>query len=189
MARHPLAAITLALTLPVSAHANPDDLQAFEDAVRETTKRVGDVDSKWDGELTTRDVAASRQLYLYDDGGHADLRYWARTLDGKDAESIFLEQRQARIRAREFIWSHWESRRRGYIRLTWDSVDAVSTSHIFIEPIESGTWRVAWRIVRGTGVIHDRPDSMRVERGACDGKDGSCILMFVDRNGTELDSL
>ena len=48
---------------------------------------------------------------------------------------------------RDFIWQHWSEKRRGYIRVTYNSTDAVSTSHIFIEPGEKGEWHIARRIV------------------------------------------
>src|SRR4030095_525617 len=60
-------------------------------------------------------------------------------------------------KARQFLWQHWKNRRLGYLTLTGHSVDASSTSHVFVEPDNDGRWRVAWRIVRGSGEIDDLP--------------------------------
>jgi len=174
------------------AQSDPTEQQLVDDTLRELARPYqpdSRVQRKQEGELTTRDVGGARDLALYEDGGHADLRYWARSLQGGGADRVFFEQRRARIRARDFIWSHWTSRRRGYFRITQDSVDTVSTSHIFIEPMSSGEWRVAFRVVRQNGMVDDFPDAMRVEPGDCDGNDGSCVLRFVDRTGMELHDL
>lgn len=65
--------------------------------------------------------------------------------------------------ARVFLWEHWTKQKPGYLTLTGSSVDATSTSHIFIELDEAGRWRVAWRIVRHNGLIHDLPTYYRVD--------------------------
>lgn len=46
---------------------------------------------------------------------------------------------------RDFIWQHWNEKRRGYIKMTTDMVDWVTTDHIFIEPDQEGQWHVAWK--------------------------------------------
>ena len=84
-----------------------------------------------------------------------------------------FEEQQAPViaRAREFVWQHWRNHRRGYLTLTAHSVDAAATSHIFVEQESNGRWRVAWRIVRDSGVIDDLPtyyDVQWVSRGAWD---------------------
>lgn len=50
--------------------------------------------------------------------------------------------------ARDFIWRHWQAKKRGYIRITFNSVDATSASHIFIEPDARGVSQGTWKIVR-----------------------------------------
>jgi hypothetical protein len=67
------------------------------------------------------------------------------------------------VRARSFLWEHWRDKKPGYLTITGSSVDATSTSHIFIEEDDRGRWRVAWRIVRHTGHIDDLPTYYGVE--------------------------
>ena len=66
-------------------------------------------------------------------------------------------------RARSYLWEHWRDKKAAYLTFTGSSVDATSTSHIFVEADQSGRWRVAWRIVRDTGVIDDLPTYYAVE--------------------------
>ncbi len=47
--------------------------------------------------------------------------------------------------ARTFLFQHWHDRKRAYLILTVSSVDHTGTSHIFVEPDDSGRWRVYWR--------------------------------------------
>ena len=67
-----------------------------------------------------------------------------------------------------FIWEHWQKKRRGYIRVTVDSVDTMSTSHIFVEPNDRGPWHVAWRVAQARGnapsVVRDLSPFTTVER-------------------------
>jgi hypothetical protein len=46
--------------------------------------------------------------------------------------------------------------------LTLSSVDATSTSHVFVEPDEAGRWRVYWRIVRRHSEVDDVPTAYGV---------------------------
>jgi hypothetical protein len=66
-------------------------------------------------------------------------------------------------KARSFLWQHWQDKRPAYLTITGSSVDATSTSHIFVEQDEMGRWRVAWRIVRHTGEIDELPTYYAVE--------------------------
>lgn len=67
------------------------------------------------------------------------------------------------VHARSFLWERWRDKTPGYLTITASSVDATSTSHIFVEEDEKGRWRVAWRIVRHTGHINDLPTYYGVE--------------------------
>jgi hypothetical protein len=100
------------------------------------------------GLLTVEGVEQRRDLSLYErvDLGSVN----------KDTASTFPD-------ARLFLWQHWSNRKSGYLTLTGSSVDATSTSHIFIEPDETGRWRIAWRIVRDNGRIHDLPTYYAVD--------------------------
>jgi hypothetical protein len=125
-------------------------------------------------ELKTPDIAQGRELKLYDDGGHFDCRELA--LSDTAPRNCDLPK------ARDFIWAHWRERQRGYVRVTVDSVDTMSTSHIFIEPDKQGVWHVSWRIAQARGnspnVVRDEPEIVAIER--TDSK-----LIFKGRDGSE----
>lgn len=80
-----------------------------------------------------------------------------------DLGSVRNESESAIADARLFLWEHWSKRKPGYLTLTGSSVDATSTSHIFIERDGTGRWRVAWRIVRHNGLIDDLPTYYAVD--------------------------
>ena len=94
------------------------------------------------GLLTVDGVEQGRDLSLY---------------ERVDLGSVRNESAAAFADARMFLWEHWSKQKVGYLTLTASSVDATSTSHIFIERDDAGRWRVAWRIVRHNGLIHDLP--------------------------------
>jgi hypothetical protein len=134
-----------------------------------------------DGELTASNIAQARDLTQYDGGGHFNCRKWTRP-QGAAQSNCDLPK------VRDFILQHWQDKRRGYIRITFDSVDAVSTAHIFIEPNPQGRWHVAWRWARHSGVVTDLPDIVTVERANLERtgvNDGSYILVFKDKDSDE----
>ena len=52
-------------------------------------------------------------------------------------------------KVRDFIWEHWEQHRLGYAVVTFHSKEGEpSTSHIFVEPDESGVWHLSVSIER-----------------------------------------
>jgi hypothetical protein len=111
-------------------------------------------------ELMTADIAQARDMSLYDDGGHWDCR--EHSLSDTSPRNCDLPK------VRNFIWEHWQKKRPGYIRVTVDSVDTMSTSHIFVEPNDQGSWHVAWRVAQTRGiapsVVRDVPPFTTVER-------------------------
>ena len=100
--------------------------------------------------LTVDDVAQGRDLSRYERLELADPK--PRTVADRHRDPILAQ-------ARTFLWQHWQDRKRGYLLLTLSSVDATSSSHVFIEPDESGRWRVYWRAVRSHGEVDDAPTS------------------------------
>jgi len=46
-------------------------------------------------------------------------------------------------RLRQFIWTHWTQKRRGYVEFVFQGKDAGSENYFFIEPT-SDRWRIAW---------------------------------------------
>jgi hypothetical protein len=145
------------------------------------------------GELITATVAQERDLSLYDDGGHSNCRAGMVRFRGESPDDFKFAYCQI-LKARDFIWEHWQNKRRGYIRISFDSVDAVSTAHIFVEPNPEGAWHVAWRWVRDSGEIDDLPDLRSVERRQAKREDvehkvGTLILVFRDKEGDEIRTL
>jgi hypothetical protein len=133
-------------------------------------------------ELTTDDIAQGRDLSSYDQAGFFDCR----SVAPPPRPHCELET------IRKFIWEHWQAKRRGYIRVTWNSVDATSTSHVFIEPAaEGGSWHVTWRIVRDRRFITELPDITSVAWVPRTENDeaGEKILVFRHANHEEIQRL
>ena len=125
------------------------------------------------GELTSKDITQNRDMAQYDKGGHFDCHGW-----DKEPKDVCDEKK-----VRNFIWQHWTEKKRGYIRVTYGSVDARSTSHIFIEPDEKGEWYIARRIARShmlpghNNIVHDILGLIVVERVEGKGKDDWSIVI------------
>ena len=137
-----------------------------------------------DGALTTRDIAGHRDLATYDKAGHFDCRQY--TKHGFEAKpSSCLDA------ARSFIWTHWQRKKRGYLRITLNSVDATSTSHIFIEADQARNWQITWRIVRNDSMLqHSVVNDVPVIRELEQKQSGSKIqLIFKSADGIELETL
>lgn len=103
--------------------------------------------------LTVDDVAQGRDLRHYDRLEVADPE--PRTVSDRRRDSYLAQ-------AQTFLWEHWRDRKQGYLILTLSSVDATSTSHVFIEKDEIGRWRVYWRIVRHDSEVDDLPTAYAV---------------------------
>jgi hypothetical protein len=91
-------------------------------------------------------------------------------------------------KVRDFVWNCWQEKRRGYIRLTYFSIEGeASTSHIFIEPRTETEMRIVWRIVRASNLLHELPEITAVEKVKLpknEGRSGSYELMFKDSDGS-----
>jgi hypothetical protein len=140
-----------------------------------------------DYELTAQDIAEGRNLKLYEQGGHLNCFSHIPVGTRKEADEIARRAGKRVAAARRFILSHWDEHRRGYIRLSFDSVDANATSHIFIEPDSGGKWQVIWRIVRSSNEITTIPILRSVIRDSTENKLGQ--LIFKDSEGDELKRL
>jgi hypothetical protein len=142
-----------------------------------------------DEELTSSIISGQRDLKLYEQAGHFSCRRWTSAAINNKRNYDEVEQRLTK--AREFIWEHWRNKKRGYLRITLDSVDAVSTSHIFIEPDAQGTWQIVWRIARWHAMMRDSLDDMPILRQVekSKNKNGQTILIFKDADGEDSTSL
>lgn len=132
-------------------------------------------------ELTTKDIAQNRDLSLYADGGYFDCRAWT---SEEYPRGVCDEDK-----ARDFLWSKWNHKQRGYVRITYNSVDAHSTSHIFVEPDENGVWGVAWRIARWHAIpaLNNKVDDINglaaVERVEGKPSKGRWAIVFKNKDG------
>ena len=81
-----------------------------------------------------------------------------RNLDGYDKISFDVPVSEspysAVAKARDFIWQHWQQHRAGYVVLKLRNKEGeLTTSQIFIEPNETGEWRV---VIEEESEIRDR---------------------------------
>lgn len=161
--------------------------QKKQTKIEETRNTKAEVIWKDKGELTVEDVAQKRDMTLYNNGGYFDCRDWV----SKDEPRGVCDEKKVR----DFIWQHWTEKKRGYVRLTYDSVDAKSTSHIFIEPDEKGEWSVTWRIVRFHAMpqlnnqITDVAKIVTVERVENKQKKALWALVFKNRSGSIMEKM
>ena|SRR5947199_119058 len=175
-------ALLLTLDAQVSKRAEAPNQNSPDDGGR--SLQVATFTAK-DGGLTSETITGTRNMSLYEDGTHFDCRRFTQAALKKPNEEN-ARIASATKRARAFIWEHWQSKKRGYIRITFNSVDATSTSHIFIEPDSSGLWQVRWRIVRHNNEVDDVPTIRIVE-----WKDvgGQAILIFSAADRKQLERL
>jgi len=137
-------------------------------------------------------VTAGRDLSGYDFGGRQGCGIVLKTELPKCEASMKV--------ARDFIWSHWTDRQRGYVIVKMASDDAQSDAHIFIEPDETGAWHIAWNWQRifafaagrdVSGDIDAMPDIRSVEQKVATDTDyrglpGTSYLSFVGADGKEV---
>jgi hypothetical protein len=120
------------------------------------------------GGRTTRNVKVWRQgsALMIDDVAQGRVLTHYERLELADPEPrVVSDQRRNPFlaQARTFLWRHWQDRKRAYLLLTLISVDATSTSHVFVEPDEVGRWRVYWRGVRHNSEVDDSPTDYSME--------------------------
>ncbi len=139
--------------------------------------------TQWNHAPTQAEIAAGRQLNLYDDGGD-----FSSKMSDHGAIPRISE-------LREFVWAHWTQKKRGYIRLSMSYIDTTTTWHVFIEPAKTGAWHIAvlrflhWYATPGASRWEaiDVPEILAVERarpGRDDAHGGEEVLVFrgSDRN-------
>ena len=165
------AAVVILLVLGANAfgqHSVPQPLEANEceatrpnELPRDRFKRSGGrtIDAKvqyLDGVLTIPDVEQGRDLSQYE------------TLVLRNPKPMSIAEMNTDPvlgRARTFLWQHWRDHKPAYLIFTGSSVDATSTSHVFVEQDDARRWRVSWRIVRGFRLhrVDDLPTSYSVD--------------------------
>jgi hypothetical protein len=78
------------------------------------------------------DVARGRDLSAYESGGVYLSSPNSEHLADADVE-----------RLRQFVWSHWTDKRRGYVQFVFRGIDAGNQNYFFIEPVDN-RWRISW---------------------------------------------
>lgn len=96
--------------------------------------------------------------------------------------------------AREFIYKHWQDKKRAYIILE-NNCDVCRESYVFIEPDKNGNWHIVWRaefsdFERGFSFnISNEEMTSVVYKIATAENDwyeiGTKLLSFLDKNGKE----
>jgi hypothetical protein len=134
---------------------------------------------------TQDEIAAGRQLNLYDDGGD---------FSSKASDHGVIPRS---IDFRKFVWTHWTAKKRGYIRLSMSYIDTTTTWHLFIEPTETGSWHIdVRRFLHWYGQVGasswesiDVPEVFALERAKPSEHDvhgGEDVLVFRDAGGKEV---
>lgn len=108
-----------------------------------------------DYDWVKRKIIGDRDMSLYDDGGHFDDPGFYPKKDEKEVEASVKA-------ARDFIWSHWQQKKRGYLVIFRSSIDAGSDAHIFIEPDRHGNWQISayWERQYGVASCHGDVDKI-----------------------------
>ena len=129
-----------------------------------------------DHDPSNQEIAGKRNLKLYADGGY----FGATTLGQGAIQNI--------TGLRDFIWSHWKEKTRGYVKLAISGADNMVTLHIFIEPGRSGASHVRWRGVNrwtegaaSRRIVGDWSDAVVLERAQPTERDrpgGDYVLVF-----------
>ena len=153
----------------VSSHPQlPQSLQAKNCASSAPPGELPNARFARKGGRTTRNVKVWRHspaLMIDDVAQGRDLTQYERLELADPEPRVVSDQRRNPVlsQARTFLWRHWQDRKRAYLLLTLSSVDATSTSHVFVEPDEVGRWRVYWRGVRHNSEVDDSPTDYSME--------------------------
>jgi len=141
-------------------------------------------EEKLDHDPLNQEIAGKRDLKLYADGGN----FGTTTLGQGSIQNV--------TSLRDFIWSHWKEKTRGYVRLVISGTDNTVTLHIFIEPGRHGTSHVRWRGINkwSEGAVTRRilghwSDAVALERAQptkLDRPGGDYVLVFKAKDGKEL---
>lgn len=141
------------------------------------------------GELTSPMITAGIDLTKFDQLGHFDCRQWA-AADSVKRSAFYEKQKEAELaRVRALIWSRWQQRKPSYLRVTYDSIDAVTTDHIFIDLDKTGQRQLILRSLctMGEAPLNEYPAIHQIElRGT---EQTPSILVFKNDAGKTISSL
>jgi len=130
-----------------------------------------------------REIVDGRDLSLYDEGGYIE----SCGAVNENEWAACLRQREA---ARRFVFDHSAEKRRGYIQVGHPCVDCSPVDHIFIEPDPNGELRIVITLETNGPLRTEEASKVRFRRANKEEKwrtNSATILVFVDRNGTEID--
>lgn len=131
----------------------PPDENPKNRFVRQGARVTRYPNAQWQGDsYTVPSIAQGRNLAMYE------------RLELRDREHSHGEEswrNPVLAQARSFLWDHWQRRERAYLILTTSSVDHTGTSHVFIEPDDSGRWRVYRRFLDSRELV-DEPTAYSV---------------------------
>lgn len=125
----------------------PEAESGYDWLVRLGGRVNGDPKAQWeDHAFTCPEIAQGRNLRKYDK---------LELIDREHFHPSEMSQNPILAQARSFLWDHWQKRKRAYLVLTLSSVDSTGTSHIFVEPDDSGRWRVYRRHLSRSALIDE----------------------------------
>ena len=135
------------------------------------------------------DPSDGREISTYDKGEHVDECSW---YGDDEFETCLKRSVERRENARRFIYEHWRSKTLAYISIDRRCIDCAPTDHIFIEPDDTGRWRILIvaeepRFPPRYHTAHD----VTYRRATSDERSEekvSRILSFKDSSGREIDS-
>lgn len=135
-------------------------------------------------ETTSQD----RDLSGYDFGGSIVSCFNNFEIPAKDCQLL-------KKQAREFIYQHWQDKKRAYVILEFNC-DACHEYYVFIEPNKNGNWRIVWRskfsdFERGfsSNISNEEMTSVIYKITKDDSQGfvtGTRYLSFVDKDGKEI---
>jgi DNA polymerase III epsilon subunit-like protein len=159
----------------VKIEATQDNKKDNIESVKETEIEI--IEGK-NGELTTEGLTQNRDMALYDKAGQFDCRGFY----PKDKPKGECNENKIR----DFIWQHWTNKKLGYIGITYNTVDSISTFHMFIEPNDKGKWNSVWRIARNQAMSKPQMtdiSGISVEKVRDKPKTDNWALVFKSNSG------
>lgn len=139
------------------------------------------------GELTSPTITAGIDLTKFDQLGHFDCRQWA-AADSVKRSSFYEKRKETALeRVRALIWSRWQQQKPSYLRVTYDSIDATTTYHIFIDLDEMGQRQLILRPLCNYAPGNGYPPIYHLEYRGTEKKPSA--LLFKDNAGTTIASL
>ncbi len=135
-----------------------------------------------DGSVASNGITQARDMPQYDDAGNFYSRWHGPNTENEENT------------VRDFIWTHWTEKRRGYIKMTSVGADTRETTHFFIEPDENGGFQIARRNLHfhydpKYNNVRTTDDIVTVERNDSTKEDPDWQIVFKSKDGSVLNSV